>query len=481
MQKIPSEFAQKRTLRIFKNFGFLTAGKVAGDFFTFLLFVVLSRAFGQEGIGIYSFAVAFTGFFVVFVDFGLYHFAVKEMGKYPESLQDYYGAFFLLRLILGIFVLTILSLTVPFLSFSTETKWVIFFIGSYQILYTLVDILAAAFVSREDMHLAGLLGFSLRLVSSLASIIVVYHVGSLVAAIAVLPIVTFAQIFLAFYLVRRKYGKPHLDFSWTRLKSLLSSATPYGLSELLRQLSTRVDVVILGFFLGAAPAGVYNVGYRVIFLIQFIPYFGAIALFPLASRLFLESRDGFEALYHRSLGIIVLLGVPASAGLWLISSDLIGLIFGVEFAESVPVLQLLAWLIFILGLKFIMQIFMMSCDRQVQMMRSQWISAWVNVLGNLTLIPLVGVLGAAIATLVSETVLIILYMIRLKDVLSWPRISSRLAIAIIGTVAFAIPLSVFPFLPLVAMIPIAGLIYVGTLFLFKEIRNSEFQLIFDML
>jgi O-antigen/teichoic acid export membrane protein len=63
--------------QIFRNFSFLAIGKTLGDAFTFLLFVVLSQTFGQEGIGQYSFAMALTGFFVVFADFGLYNLSIK--------------------------------------------------------------------------------------------------------------------------------------------------------------------------------------------------------------------------------------------------------------------------------------------------------------------------------------------------------------------------------------------------------------------
>jgi len=54
-----------RAHKIAKNFGFLTMGKLLGDLSTFLFFVVLSRAYGQEGIGQYSLAMALTGFFVL--------------------------------------------------------------------------------------------------------------------------------------------------------------------------------------------------------------------------------------------------------------------------------------------------------------------------------------------------------------------------------------------------------------------------------
>ena len=42
--------------RLLKNFTFLTSGKITENFVTLILFVVISRNFGQEGIGQYSFA-----------------------------------------------------------------------------------------------------------------------------------------------------------------------------------------------------------------------------------------------------------------------------------------------------------------------------------------------------------------------------------------------------------------------------------------
>ena len=53
--------------------------------FTFVLFVVLSRTFGQDGIGQYSFAMALTGFFGLFGDFGLYNLSVKEISRGASS------------------------------------------------------------------------------------------------------------------------------------------------------------------------------------------------------------------------------------------------------------------------------------------------------------------------------------------------------------------------------------------------------------
>ena len=70
---------------ILDNAGTLTISRIASDLFTFAFFVVLSRIFGQEGIGQYSFAMALTGFFGLFGDFGLYNLSVKEISRGASS------------------------------------------------------------------------------------------------------------------------------------------------------------------------------------------------------------------------------------------------------------------------------------------------------------------------------------------------------------------------------------------------------------
>jgi len=464
---------QSKALQIFQNFGFLTMGKVLGDVFTFLLFVVLSRVFGQEGIGQYSFAIALTGFFAVFADFGLYNLSVKEMSRHTDVLGEYYGRVFSLRLILSVTVLLVLLFVLLFLPFPRETRLIITLIGAFQVIYTLVDGLAAVFVAREDMHLAGLLEFSLRMVTALAGIAVVMAGASLVMALAMFPAVTCVYVLVAYGIVARKYGSPRLAMSWSYLTRTLREAMPYALEFLLYQLSARVDVVSLGFFLGTATAGVYNVAYRVVFFFMILANFTGLAVFPLASRLYVTSRKELETLYHKSLNLIILVALPAASGIWLVAPDLIKLIFGEAFAESAMVLRYLAWLIFLAFLRSLIGTFLTACDRQVERTKSQWVVTCVAILANVFLIPTIGIKGAAIATLISETLLVILFAVRLRRVLGWPQIGSRLAMSGVATVSFCLPLAFFSSLPLVVVILAAIPLYVGTLLLFKDIRRNE--------
>lgn len=459
--------------RIFQNFGFLTTGKLLGDAFTFLFFVVLSRSFGQEGIGQYSFAMALAGFFVVFSDFGLYTFSIKELSRRTGSLGDYYGRILSLRLLLSLASFVTFLLVLAFLPFSREYKVIIAVIGLYQVMYSLVNGFAAVFIAREDMHLAGLTEASLRAAAALIGITVVMAGGSLVMALAPLPAVGATQLFLAYWLVTRKYGRPILIASWSSLRQTMRDAVPYALSLFCYQLYSRTDVVLLGFLLGAAAAGVYNVAYRVIFLLLFIPHFASVSLLPLASRLYTSSGKELEVLYHRSLRLIILIGLPIASGVWLIAPDLIVLIFGEAFAESASVLRILAGMLFLSFINRTLSVFLMACDRQLESTKSHWTAAWANVVGNLLLIPAFGIKGAAVATLISEAVLVALFAVRLRAVLGWPRIGSRLVMGGVATASFCLPFAFFPSLSLGLMIPASMLVYMGILVLFKEIRRDE--------
>jgi O-antigen/teichoic acid export membrane protein len=104
----------RESRRVFQNFGFMATGQALGDAFTFLLFIFLSRAFGEAGVGVYSFAIRFTGFFA---EFGLGSLTIKELSRHTSSFQDYYGRILSLRLALSVAVLAALILVTPFLPF----------------------------------------------------------------------------------------------------------------------------------------------------------------------------------------------------------------------------------------------------------------------------------------------------------------------------------------------------------------------------
>jgi O-antigen/teichoic acid export membrane protein len=240
--------------------------------------------------------------------------------------------------------------------------------------------------------------------------------------------------------------------------------------------------LLLGFLIGVGAAGLYNVAYRVIFVLMLILQLGArAAVFPQASRLYVDSREDFQSLYHKFLNVAVLIGLPMAAGLWLIAPEFITLVFSEDYTESVSILRILAPMLFLSFVSYMMGIFLMSSDRQMERTKTLAVVACANVLGNLALIPFFGIKGAAVAVLISQVLQVALFTLELKGVVGWPKIGSRLAIGAVGVASFCMPIALLPSPSLGVVVPVSILLYLATLVLFKETRENEIQAALSLL
>jgi O-antigen/teichoic acid export membrane protein len=458
---------------IFRNVGLLTAGKIIGDGFTFLLFVALSRAFGAEGIGRYSLAMALTGFVLVLAEFGLNALAVKQLSRHPDSFRDWFGAVLALRLLLAGGGLLLLAGIVPWLPFEYETRLVIALIGVYHALLPLVDGFAGAFVARERMVPAVVLQLSLRITSAVVAIALAFGGYGLVAAVAAIPAMTALHAALGWGWVAAVFGWPRWRAPGQLLRQILLEARHFALSGLLFQVVARIDVVLLAFLLGTAAAGSYNAAYRIVHLGMFVASVASLALLPLASRLHVSSQEAMRSAFGDVIRFALLLAVPAAAGVALVAAPLIDALYGPGFEASARWLRLLALALACSILKSVFEVFLVASDRQRDRVRMQIIAAAVNALALVVMIPLAGVAGAAMVTTLSEGLLAALLGWQLIRLLGRPRLGARAVAAGVGTLAFTLPLAVWPGLPLWLSIAVAVLLYFTVTLVFADVRHAE--------
>lgn len=465
--------------RIFKNFGYLTVGKVLADVFTFLFFLVLARNFGQEGIGQYSFAMALTGVLVVFADFGLQNLSIKDMSRDRDSVAIYYGRLMAVRLLLSVAVCSALVVITLFLPFSEEMKLLIIVIGAYQVFITLVNGFGAVFVALESMHVTSLLEVSLRVTTAITGIVIVGWGGSLLLALSSLPVMTILHVAGGYYLTHRRCGALRISIRLAGLRNVLRDAFPYALHALFELFSSRVALIFIGFMLSAGAAGTFNVAYRFVFVLLFIPVFARLAIFPVASRLYVSSPDQMKELYRITLNLAIVLGFPMAAGIWLLAPKLIEVLYGLAFLESIEILRWLAWLIPAVFLRCIMEIFLIASDRQSLVTRSHLLIACLGAIAHYWLIVGFSLQGAAAATLLAEILLIVLLGERLTALFVWRSFGRRIAICTFAVLAFLVPLVVWDRLALPLTILVAVVMYVGVLAIFRDIRQSEGTLILN--
>ena len=446
-------------------------GKLLGDAFLFVTIVVLSRLFGEVGIGRYAFAIGYTGFFAVFSDYGLSTLTLKELGRDDVSVEERVNGLFTLRLLLSALVFIALVGSLRFVPIDAEDKPIVALIGAYQILQRNFAGMYAVLVGRQKSRAAALLYSSQYAGIALAVACVALISRDFLVTIATFPAMALGQLIVSYLIVTPRL---RVTSRASTLTGLYRESHAYGLGVLVAQINSRTDIVLLGFFIGAAVSGIYGVAYQVVMLPLSIPVFVALALLPVGSGIFARNGAELGGLYRAALNWTSLLSIPAALGLWLIAPLAIPMVFGLGFAESVTVVRVIAIVLFLGSLSRVMSPFLFAANRQVARTKSLWVAATVNVACNLVLIPHLGALGAALSLTISEGLLVVLFATSLRSLLGWPSIGRRVFMSTIASLAFFVPLQLLGPLPLFVVLPVAVIIYCAAISCFKEVRSNEF-------
>lgn len=469
-----------RASRILRNFCNLSLGKVLGDLATLALFVLLSRTFGDVGLGKYSFAMAVGGFCMIAADFGLFQYTVREISRLAAPGAAF-AKILALRAVMAFLVSGALVVGCLVAPMESETRAVLLLLGLSQVCYALADGFLAFFIAKERMEVAAFGEFAIRTFSAFAAIVTIWLGGSLVAVSAVLAGSYLAGLLVIFAYTKKSLNVVFSGVSLASLRALSVTAIPFAAVPLVRQLSTRMDIFFLGVFLGAATVGIYNAAYRVVFLLFPLFHLASMSILPSASALHGEGDAAYRGLIQQALGTVFLLSVPAAVGLWFIAPDVISLMYGEQFEPSGPVLQALAVLVFTFPTVSILSMTLISSNRERRMAVAEGVGLVVGAALFAVLIPMAGLQGAVLAAIATQMVVLLQMLWALRDFLDWSALARRLSIAAVGSAVFGLALALLPPLPIYGAIPLAMLLYSAALACFRDVRDNEVSVLLQIL
>ena len=223
--------------------------------------------------------------------------------------------------------------------------------------------------------------------------------GSLFAQI-ILFIIMFLLIFkeLGFIIPNFNNFKTYTDYSVPLIPGYIS----YWVVE-------SSDRYLIGILLGSAFVGYYSPAYMLGSVISLMVMPFPSMLLPMLSRYY--DQNDFESVkiyFEYSIKLFLGIGIPSVFGLSLLSFPLLLIISNFEIASNgfiiTPIIAL-GSLIFSVYLIFVIII---SLEKKTKIISIIWfICSIVNIIGNLLLIPIFGIVGAALITFITYTIALI--------------------------------------------------------------------------
>lgn len=440
---------------------------------------LIARYLGKEDFGSYSLVLAFLSIFNILADLGLYSLMTREVSRPEADEKKIASNIFSLRIVVLLISLVIAVLLVWLFPYPSKVKIGVI-IGSFSFLFlSSSQVLMGIFqkyLRTDKAALAEVIGRIFQL--ALVFYFIFADFGFFFILVAL--VISSGIIFILNIIFARQHIPISLSFDKEYWKKIIRTTLPIAVSIVLTLIYFKIDSVFLSLnFINRsssnpiADVGIYNIAYKVLEGIIFIPSMFVGLIMPLLSEFAFSNRDKFKKIFQKSLDIIIIFAVPAVIGIFFLSSPIVRLIGGENFNESVFVLQILS---FAIGLIFLGTLF----GNSIIALNKQKTGAWIyfsgmlfNIITNLIFIPKYSYLGAAITTVFTEFIVTLLMFILIWKTISYFPLFSVIFKSLFAGLIMGIFIYYFQAWNLFLLVGGGIIIYLGTLYLIKGIRKDE--------
>lgn len=246
-------------------------------------------------------------------------------------------------------------------------------------------------------------------------------------------------------------------------RRIIEYSVPLTATRGANVLDKKVDVLIVGALLDMTAVGFYTIAKQVSDFVSMPASSFGFTLSPALGEQQSKGATGRAArLYERSLTYVLLAYVPAVVGLALVAEPMIRYVFGNGYLGAVPVVQVYGGFILVNAVNKVTSDGLDYLGRARSRAVIKSAMAVANAVLTLALVPILGVVGAALATVVTYTVYTLsnVFFIHQELSLSFARVVRTLGIVSVITLAMAA--AVWFALPYVSgLVTLFGAVLVG--------------------
>ena len=400
------------TPRIIRNASFLGVAQAVSMAAGFVSTAWVARVLGPEGYGVLGFAVAFCSYFALATVFGTDLFGTREIASAPHRAPNWISSILGARMLLLVCVAFLYLLSV----------WIIDWpqVLTIVLLIQIIGLISSAitidflFQAHQRMGPIALRQMGAAIAAMIAVLFLVRSHNDLYIAAAIpCSAMLISAVFLGVF-AHRRVERLRISFSRSGIKEVLIGSAPIMLAGIMSAVLLNADVVMLGFIRTAEEVGIYAGMARLFVLSTFAAHIVSTAFAPALAAS--SDQEGRRMIYYRYVRILVFIGAPLSAAIVSFPEWLIVLVFGASFIEGAPILAILGLAAVLSHVTIAPLTALISWRDQTAQMIILATVAISNVALNFFLIPIYGGIGAGIATLSAQALMLgfLVYRVRSK-------------------------------------------------------------------
>lgn len=467
----------KNIQSIRKNTVVLSVMGILTIVFGFGLNIAITRYLGDVAFGKYTFALALTSISSIILDFGFNQLTIREVSRDKSLNGMYLGNILVMKILLSIVFLGFIYWLITLMGYPSDTKLIVSIIAIYTVFASFNQLFKSSFRAFEKMEYDAISTIIEKSIIALIGILLLVLGFDLIYLVLLYVLSSFVSLLISFILLSTKIGIVKFDINLDYWKSMIYKAIPFGLTSFFVLIYVKIDTVMISFIMGDAPVGWYSAAVSFIVGISFIPSVLIGSIFPVFSRLHVESKTTLIDFYEKAFKYLFIIVFPIGVGTTILADKFVLLVYGQQFTNSIIVLKILIWWHVLGSLNWLSGTILQSTNNQRAFAVSTCVCAFINIVLNLYFIPTMGYIGASLTTIITEIVSFMLLYRFVSMFLYRLPILENVAKTIVSGLVMGIAVYLLKSYSLFPVILIAVLIYFSTLIITKGFSKADLKII----
>lgn len=378
--------------------------------------VGVQNSVGAENYGLYFAVLNFTFLFNMLLDMGITNFNNRNIARHQQLLHKHLSGIITLKLLLAVVYMVVVFAVALVIGYRGFQLWLLFWMAINQFLNAFILYLrsnvSALLMFKTDSCLSvldrmlmivfcsvllwgGVTSEPFRIEWFVYSQTVAYTIAALTALTIVVA----------------KGKVTRLSWNPTFFLMILKKSLPFAILFLLMSFYNRIDSVMLERLLpesiGASEAGIYASAFRLLDALVMIAYLFSVILLPLFSKM-LKNNENITPIVKSSFSLLFLFSVTAVVLLESFRLPVLDLLYREHVTESAAVFRFLIPGIIPISFTYIFGTILTANGNMKLLNITAVAGIVVNMAVNLLLIPRLQAVGAAIASLSTQSVVAML-------------------------------------------------------------------------
>lgn len=384
-----------------KNASWLIGGRIAQMLLSLLIGVLTARYLGPDNYGLIHYGTAYVTFFTSLCTLGINSVIIKNFIDYPDQQGETIGTTIVLRLVSSVLSSILIIGIVSILDHDEPMTIFVTALCSISLIFQAFDTIHYWFQSRYQSKISAIAVFIAYTVTSIYKLILLIT-GKDVRWFAFSTSVDYICVAIFLILAYKKNKGLKLSFSWGKGKQLLQQSYHYILSGMMIAIYMQTDKLMIKQMLGETEVGFYSSATTICSMWVFVLNAVIDSMYPTIMKLYSANKEQFERKNRQLYAIVFYMSGFVSICFMFLGDLVVRILYGEGYAPAGGILKIATWYTAFAYLGTARNAWIVCNNKQKYLKYMYLGAAFINVIMNFILIPVLGAKGAAAASLITQ-------------------------------------------------------------------------------